>query len=120
MLNINQTFGVLVLVLSTESSFTRDMILKLAETVQTKERAALPQSIITGPTKPVSTREVSQFTISGVFCLLQEIAFDLTRFWEIERVDQDGGRMLETLLSHLDDGSHLVQAAYWLVLRLSK
>jgi hypothetical protein len=94
--------------------------LKLAETVQTKDCAASPQSITTDPTEPISPRETSQFTISGVFRLLQEVTLGLTRFWEIERVNQGGGRMLETLLPRLNEGSPLIQAAYWLVLRLGR
>jgi hypothetical protein len=118
MLDSDQTFGVMVLVQSAQSRPVRDAVLKLAETVQTKERPPSPQCEVTNPMESIPLREGSQFTISSVFHILQEVTLDLTRFWETERINQDGGRMLETLLPRLENGCPLNQAAYWLILRL--
>jgi hypothetical protein len=93
-------------------------MLKLAETVQTTERSESSRSDTVYCTEPVSRLKAFQTTISRVFALLEEVTLDLTHFWEVEGVSQNGRRVLETFPPRLDDGSPLTDAAYWLVVRL--
>jgi hypothetical protein len=110
----------LVSVLSVDSKPTRNSVLKLVETMQSKERPVPSQSDITNCTELGLLKEVSQSILSSVFRLLEEVTLDLSHFWAVETVSQSGRRMLETLLPNIADGSPLTQPAYWLVVRLGR
>jgi hypothetical protein len=109
---------VTVLVLANNSIPIRCEILKLAETVQTKRRTALLQSDTTDPTNLESSMEAVPLAISRVFRLLEEVTLDLTNFWDSEGESQNAGCVVDTLLPHLNDGSPIAEAAYWLAIRL--
>jgi hypothetical protein len=117
-IDTDQTFGVTVLMLATKTKPIRCEILKLAGIVQKKERTALSQSNATESINPKSSMEAAPFVISRVFRLLEEVTLDLTHFWDSEGESQNGGYVVETLLPHLDDGSPITEAAYWLAIRL--
>lgn len=118
MCDASQPFGVKVLVASVESERVRESILNLARTTKNKTRV---HHAMTDDQHGAVQHEL-QSLVPPVFQLLEKIAINLTNFWEDEEVVQTGGDLLAMLLPQVSNASAsaFAEAAYWLIVRLSK
>jgi hypothetical protein len=107
------------MILCAESEITRNDVLSLVNAMHVKDRAAVSPVHAVQQTSRGADR-ILHHTVSSVFRLLEHVMVDLAGFWNAESVDRSGRRVLDILQQQLDDRSSLIQAAYWLVVRLGK
>jgi hypothetical protein len=95
----------------------RNNVLSLIRAMHTKDRAAsAPVHAVQQDASEVTSS--LNLAISSVFCLLEHVMFDIADFWDAEDVARSGQQVLEILRQQIDGGSYLINAAYWLVVRL--
>ncbi|QRC90444.1 hypothetical protein JI435_098540 [Parastagonospora nodorum SN15] len=113
----DQSFGVQVAVLSTESETLRNDILSLARATRAEDRAA-PVHMSYVDHADFGPRDYLRLAVSDVFSLLKHAMIDLEDFWDAEAEKQNGLKMLEALLPKIDELPSLAEHVYWLMVRL--